>query len=200
MTATLFIDMESSGLIKKDRPIGDPSQPWAVSVAVLLVDGKRRDDACFRIRAEEGRKMSPEAEKIHGISLREAQKAGVPELVMLSLVSNFAKDAEVIVSHGTFDRDLMISLLRRRSKPDSVWTHPGLVCHNTADITKPLCRLPFEDPEKAGEWRWPSLDEAGAILLGEAPREGIHDPRDDLCRLERIWNHCIGQNLVEVYS
>ncbi len=196
MTAILFVDCETSDLLKRDLPLDDPSQPWCVSIAaVLTVPGRRDQDFHLPIRAE-GRKIRIGAEKVHGVSSREAAMHGVPEVAVLSVLCWLAAQAECVVGHGIdFDRDVITSILLRRGKSSKLWTRPGLTFHDTMKLATPFCRIPsvFDD----GGFKWPSLDEACSILLGEPPREGGHAAADDLARTRRVWAWLQDHNAVE---
>lgn len=196
MTAILFVDCETSDLLKRDLALDDLSQPWCVSIAaVLAVPGRPDQEINLPIRAE-GRKIRAGAEAVHGVSSREAAKHGVPEVAVLAVLCWLAAQAECVVGHGIgFDRDVVTSVLMRRGKDSRLWTRPGLTFHDTMKLATPFCRIPsvFDD----GGFKWPSLDEACSILLGEPPRAGEHSAKDDLQRTRRLWAWLCDHNAVE---
>jgi DNA polymerase III epsilon subunit-like protein len=191
----LTIDLETSGLIRKDLPLSDPVQPWAVSIAADLADNDGNSLGFFSLLIKpDGRKIQANAEKVHGISSRDAEIWGIKENAPLVVLQDLAGKAEFIVSFGDFDKLVITSLFARMekalSKPEGTygrkWARPGL---QFVDVQKPaaqaVCKLPseFED----GDYKWPSLDEACSIILGEAPRDGAHTAWDDLQRTKRLY-------------
>lgn len=188
----LFIDCETSGLLKKNLPLDDPSQPWVVSLAAQLCDNSGNELAAIRTGIRAGdRKVSDGAKKVHGISSQLASRTGVSELAALGVLcgrESLASQARYVVGHGLdFDRDVINSVLARNGRDAKTWTRPGLQFVDTMTAATPFCKLTSE--HESGSYRWPSLDDACRILLGEEPRAGVHDAWDDLrrCRSLFFW-------------
>lgn len=188
----LFVDCETSGLLKKNLPLEDPNQPWVVSLAAQLCDGTGNELAAIRtgIRAN-GRAIASDASAVHGISSRKAAYTGVAEKSALRLLcgkESFVSQARYVVGHGMqFDKAVITSLILRNGWDASVWTRPGVEFCCTMLAAAPFCKLASE--HESGSYRWPSLDDACRILLGEEPRAGAHDAWDDLrrCRSLFFW-------------
>lgn len=197
----IFIDVESSGLLKDRLPLDDPQQPFAVSIAAALCDpeGEFVNFARLLIKPE-GRSIQVGAEKVHGISAREAAQFGVPEARALGLVSDFLKTMPMdswlrCVSYGNFDRQILSSLFARfavsqgkaSNAYDRLWHKRPMV--EFIDIMDPfatqLCKIKSEHVE--GTYRWPSLDEAAQHILGKPPREGCHDCWEDMLTLRALY-------------
>jgi len=197
MTSVLFVDVESSDLLKRGVPLDDPSQPWAVSIAAqLIIGGEEADHFHVRIKAE-GRQVRAGAEAVHGISTRSAAKRGVHEIVALGMLCGLAAQAEIVVGHGIeFDRQVIEGCIRRRKKPADLWTRPGLEFIDTMKAATPFCRI--EADRDDGSFKWPSLDEACALLLGEDPRSGVHNAWDDLQRTRRLFDWLAANSAFEV--
>jgi DNA polymerase III epsilon subunit-like protein len=197
MTSVLFVDVESSDLVKPNRPLDDPSQPWAVSIAALLViGGAEADHFHVRIKAE-GRQVRAGAEAVHGISSRDAAKRGVSETAALGMLCGLAAQSEIVVGHGIdFDRQVVEGCIRRLKKPATLWVRPGLEFVDTMKAATPFCRLKADRED--GSFKWPSLDEACSILLGEAPREGVHSAWEDLGRTRRLFDWLAAHGAFEV--
>lgn len=185
MTSILFIDCETSDLLKRDRPLDDPSQPWAVSIAAqLVIDETESDFFHLHIKAE-GRQVRAGAEAVHGISTRLAAKRGLSEVAALGVLCGLAAQAEMVVGHGIdFDRQIIEGMLLRRGKETKLWTRPGLEFVDTMKAATPFCRI--ETDREDGSFKWPSLDEACTLLLNEHPRAGAHGAWDDLQRCRRL--------------
>jgi DNA polymerase-3 subunit epsilon len=196
----LIVDCESSDLIKRTLPLSDPAQPWCVQLAAELVsnDNQTLDFFSTHIRAD-GRKVRSAAQSVHGISSSAAGRSGVSEIVALGFLCGLAAQAKYVVGHGIdFDRDLITSLLMRRGKDTKLWTRPGLESICTMKAATPVCKLVPDPPRDDGGWKWPSLDEASQIILGEPRREGAHGAWDDVCRTRRLFTALRERNLVEV--
>lgn len=186
----LFVDCESSGLFKKHLPLDSDQQPWIVSIAAELCDDVGRQIACIRsgIRAN-GRKITDGAQKVHGVSSALASRTGVSELAALGVLcgrESFASQARYVIGHGlSFDRDIITSVLARNGRDATTWVRPGLQFVDTMLAATPFCKIPSD--HEAGGYKWPSLDEASDILLSEPPREGPHDPWDDIQRAKLLF-------------
>jgi len=186
----LFIDCETSGLIKRSLPLDSPEQPWIVSLAAQLCDDAGRELASLntRIRAN-GRTIEEGARKVHGVSTALAGRTGVSELAALGVLcgkESFASQARFVIGHGlSFDRDVVTSVLSRHGRDATTWTRPGLEFVDTMLAATPFCKIPSD--HDSGGYRWPSLDAACEILLNEPPRTGEHDAGDDLRRAKLLY-------------
>jgi hypothetical protein len=188
----LFVDCETSGLLKKNLPLDDANQPWVVSLAAQLCDTAGNELAAIRtgIRAN-GRAIAGDASAVHGISSRKAAYTGVAEKSALRLLcgkESFVSQARYVVGHGLqFDKDVITGLILRNGWDASVWTRPGVEFCCTMMAAAPFCKLKSE--HESGSYRWPSLDDACQILLGMEPRIGAHDAWDDLQRCKLLFSH-----------
>lgn len=197
----LFLDLETSGLIKKGLPLDSPEQPWCVSLAAELSDSEGNPLALLStgIRAN-GRKIADDARKVHGISSAISGRTGVSELAALGVLcgrESLASQALYAVGHGiSFDRDVVISLLARHGRDATSWTRPGLQFVDTMTAAAPFCRLPSD--HESGGFKWPTLDECCAILLGEPERTGHHNALDDLQRTKRVFFWLRAHNAFEM--
>lgn len=186
----LFLDTETSGLIKTSLPLDSPEQPWIVSMAAELTDGAGQQIAAIRtgIRAN-GRTISDGARKVHGVSSAIAGRSGVSELAALGVLcgrESLASQARYVIGHGvSFDRDVVTSVLARHGRDPAIWARPGLEFVDTMVAAAPFCGIAGE--HESGGYRWPSLDLACETLLGEAPRTGLHDAWDDLRRCKALY-------------
>ena len=188
--SVLLIDCETSGLIKRGLPLDSPEQPWIVSLAAQLVDAAGNELASLntRIRAA-GRPIAEDAKSVHGISAREAARGGVAEKSVLRLLcgsQSLASQARFVVGHGLqFDKDVITGSLMRNGWDASVWLRPGLQFCCTMLAGAPFCKLPSE--HDSGGYKWPSLDAACSLLLGEEPRSEYHTAMDDLRRTRDLF-------------
>lgn len=197
----LFVDTESSDLLKRHLPLSDPSQPWIVSMAGDLSDGDGVPQAFFftQVRAADGQKVRPGAEQVHGISSRDAAREGVPQIAALAMLCHLASQARYVVGYGLdFDRQLVESALLRSGKDTRLWTRPGLQFINCMLPATAICKLPPKEPRDDGQFKWPSLAEAQQIILGEPPRTGIHNAWDDMQISKRVFMELRRRGVIEV--
>lgn len=183
----LSIDTETSNLPARDMALTDPQYPWPVRIGAALFDDTGKDYALFStgVRSE-GRAISPEAEAVHGIIARAAAKTGIPEVVALSVICHMAGQARYLIGFNVeFDRDILVAAVLRHGQDPKRLLRPGL---ELVDLMKPcaaFCKLPSD--HESGSHRWPGLDDACRILLGEPARTGPHTDWDDLQRGKRIY-------------
>lgn len=193
----LAIDVESSDLLKRTLPLDDAAQPWPVSLAAILCDddGTEQDFFHTRIRSD-GRMIRPGAQAVHGIGSSAAGRHGVSEVAALGMLVGFAAQATRLIGHAIeFDRDVIIATLRRLDKDDRMLVRPGLELVDTMKAAAPVCRIPSGRDD--GQFKWPTLDEACATVLGEAPRTGPHNAYDDALRARRLYLALVARNVLE---
>lgn len=165
--------------------VADSQYPWPVHIGAALFDEAGHDLALFSsgIRAD-GRAITSEAAKVHGITTQQAGRSGVPEIVALSAVCHLASQARYLIGFNIeFDRDVLVAAILRHNQDPRRLLRPGLLI---IDVMKPaaaFCKLASE----SGSYRWPSLDEACALLIGEPARTGHHSAWDDLQRTKRLY-------------
>lgn len=170
----LVTDTETSDLPKHDLPPDDPSQPWICAIAAQLRNDKGDLLDFFSTRIQSNsRPIRKEALAVHGISEAEAGRYGVSEAAALGMLIGFAAQATDVVCHNAaFERGMVAATLYRMNKATDVWLRPRLRFHCTMLAAAPICRLPGK--LENGVHKWPTLDEAAAVLLGRQPREGHH--------------------------
>lgn len=183
----LSIDVETSGLPSKDAVLGSASYPWPVQVGAVLFTFEGQNLAVFhsRIRAD-GRSISAGAQQVHGISTRQAAKSGVPEILGLSVICNFAAEAKYAVGYNIdFDRKILESSLIRLGKDGSKLMRPGLEAIDLMKASTAFCKLPSEGAE--GGYKWPKLGEALITIRHERPRHGHHNALEDAMAAKRLF-------------
>lgn len=97
----LFVDTETTGLPDFAGTPQDKGQPRLVQLAAILMDSG------YNVRAElnmlvrpEGYVITPEVEKIHGISQATALQYGFLELDVMVMFNYFCRRADTIVAHN----------------------------------------------------------------------------------------------------
>lgn len=194
----VFLDSETSDLLKRDVSLGDPSQPWICALACQLdsMDGTPRDFFSTRIRSD-GRSIRLGAQNVHGISSKEAGRNGVSEIAALGLLVGFAAQARYCVGYNVaFDRDVIVATLARLGKDDRMLVRPGLELVDVMLASAPVCRLPSGRDD--GQFKWPSLDDCAEIILGEPRRSGPHSAWEDLQITRRVFYSLRERDVIEV--
>lgn len=195
----LFIDLETSGLYRRDLDPNDPAQPWAPSIGALFCNRSGLVTSSFyHIIKPDGREVKAEALAKHGIPAQAAARIGIPEPRVLGILSDILKTASLthmkVISYGDLDPKVISSLFAKfgdsQGKPGAYARHwearPGLEFVNLmAPWCQQVCKLPSDF--ESGEFRWPKLDEAAEIILGRKPREGLHNAFEDVMILKDIF-------------
>ncbi len=156
--AILFFDTETSDMIDRRRGPG-PGQPHVVQLAALLVEEGTETPLCTLIRPE-GWTVSPGAERVHGISTRQALAGGVPIRQAIEQFHELASRAEVLVAHNIeFDRLMVLSEYARLNL-----AHPfrGKREFCTMKAATDIMRLPGPYG-----YKWPTLQEAYRFFTGK---------------------------------
>jgi hypothetical protein len=197
----LFLDTETSGLPRKDRPADAPEQPWVCFLAADLSDQHGNTLALLStaIRAN-GRHIGAGATRIHGVTTAQAGRTGISELAALAVLcgrESLASQAQYLVGHGiSFDRDVIVSVLAKNGREAATLCRPGLTMIDTMTAAAPFCQLPTD--HDSNSYRWPKLKEACAILLGETVQEGPHDAFEDLRSTKRLFFWLRSHNAFEM--
>lgn len=189
----MFLDLESSGLIKRNLPPDSPEQPWCCSIAAMLtnMDGKELASINTPIRAN-GRSIEKGAAAVHGVSSQQAGRTGIDEVYALAPIfgrkGSFATQALYLIGHNiSFDVGVIESVMLRAGLDVSALKRPGLTQLCTMKSATPFCKIVPDPPRTDGSFKWPGLDQACAILLDEPPREGHHTAFEDMQKAMRLF-------------
>ncbi|QCE32392.1 3'-5' exonuclease [Acetobacteraceae bacterium] len=186
--AVLFFDTETTGLVRKDLPIGDPAQPHCVQIAALLCnkEGEIQSSLNLLVRAD-GWRIPYQATQVHGITEEQTRRYGVREEVAAEIFYNLASNAFAVVGHNVgFDVSVIETLFHRVKK--SAWTLPEHK-YCTMNLSKRTLNLPpTQKMLNAGmnEPKAPSLAEAYRFFFKEEI-DGAHDAMADTRACHRIF-------------
>ena len=208
----LFLDLETSGLPPKGEKLtfSNPNWPWPLHIAAELTDETGAPSAVpqfFSLAVQaEGRAIQAGAERIHGISSREAGRMGIPEMSALDLLVKFSLQARRLVTFGgTFDSDIIAAALTRLAlaRPEerrspvvrllNAWQRSFFELCDVRELCTAVCRIERED----GSFKWPKLDEALLSVVGDAAPDGPHDAWTDLGKLKRVYLALHARGLIE---
>lgn len=182
----LFLKVASSDLIREGAPLDAPEQPWAVAIAAELVamDGSTKGVMLAPIRSD-GRGIKPAATARHGITARDAARAGVSEIAALGFLVQLAMNpTHLIAWRVAFDRDVLVSVLAKLGKDSKMLVRSGLELVDVQQCAAAACRLPGGED---GQFKSPTLDEASRIILGSPRAPGPHSAWDDLCAMRAVF-------------
>lgn len=172
----LTVDTETSGF----------NDPHIVQLACILTENDKELASMNLLIKPEGWEIDPGAEGVHGISLEQAERAGVSIYSALWLFDELCGQSDLIVAHNyAFDSKVIAKEYERLEK---VWTPPAFRC--TMHATTNICKI----PGKRG-YKWPRLQEAHVHFFGEE-FESAHDALADVRACWRVHKHLIDNNLI----
>lgn len=174
-----IIDTETTGLFDFARPADADGQPRLASFAMLAAD-----EQCNLICAShvlvrpDGWQMSPDAERINGLSQALLEKHGVPVQQILVRYTHQILEGSIVVAHNAqYDTKLMRGELRRAGMNDFFGV-TATIC--TMQALTEVCNIPKANGRGC---KWPKLSEAVRHCLNRDPsgaHGALHDALDCL--------------------
>lgn len=192
--STLVFDTETSGLWRDDLPAMDPNQPHLVQLGAQLFDRhwNKRGHLNVLIRPD-GWEIEKQAEAVHGISTATCHRYGVALAEALVAFRAVATPAARVVAHNlAFDRKILAVAIHRAGG-EGVWWHrmaPKFLC--TMEAATDACQL----PATFGGFKWPSLEEALAVLLPDRQIAVRHDTDSDVVACAALYRELIERGVV----
>jgi DNA polymerase-3 subunit epsilon len=175
----LFIDFETNNKADFKAPPEAPHQPRIVQAGLILANDKGEQLArCSFLIKPSGWQIHEEAQKIHGISLKDCEVAGIDIRVAMNLIHGLAQQASLISSHNiAFDFLLLeIEAIRLGKKLTDIPAFAKINRFCTMLEAMPILKLP-------GKWgnayKWPSLAETHKHFFGKEI-EKSHDAMADV--------------------
>lgn len=181
----LAFDTETTGLVRKDLPNSDPSQPHLIQLAAKLFSPKWEVKGSLKVLIKpDGWSIEPAAAEIHGITEAACARYGVPLGAALLLFKSLADQASEVGAFNlhSFDRNVIGTACYRAGGVGLWWTQAARKMECIMEASAPVCELPGE----FGGFKHPSLTEAHLRLVG-LPYEGRHDAEEDLDAAARVW-------------
>lgn len=194
MNAVLIFDTETTGLVDKKAPPEAPHQPDIVQIAAMLCERddsqpfgfRERRSATFLIRPQ-GWKVSPGAERVHGLSAQVLDTYGVSRRTALDTVKDMVEKASVLVAHNiAFDAFVLRTAWIREYGEDMRALVSGKQVFCTMKASIPVCRILHKNARHAKDYKWPKLSECVETLFGEK-LEGAHDAGFDTRACARVY-------------
>lgn len=122
MMKYLWVDVESTGLMRYDAPAHAPGQPRVCAIGMLLLDHE------FRIEEEieclikpDGWFLDPnsDAAKVNGLTMEELERDGVPILKPLRIYAQAIDEGRIVGGHNvSSDMKILRGELRRAKQED----------------------------------------------------------------------------------
>lgn len=180
----LIFDTETTDLPKK-QPLDHPSQPYIIQIGLMLAQriGTSTDYQTILefgsvIQLPKEAKVSPYAQKVHGIS-KEFSQFGVPIGQAMDIIDNLIDCSDIQVAHNlAFDRKLLDIQYQRSANIDRDLPNPFCTMLSTIDY----CKL----PGRFGKYKWPKLGELHQKLFNES-FSGAHDALADVRATARCY-------------
>lgn len=179
-----LFDTETSGLIRKDLPADDPSQPHICQIGVKRFDGAGRVVGSFTALIQpDGWSMEPEAQAVHGIREIDCVRHGIPLVRALAAFAAHIEASMIVAAHNlAFDRQMVDVALKRVGAKAGWWLAKKSAFRCTMESAVPLCQLQGEYG-----WKYPSLEEAHQILVPTIPYTPAHNVDDDIAATHRVY-------------
>lgn len=174
----LFFDTETSGFLNKKLSADNAKQAWIMQIAFILSDKDKIYTECNILINAESRSCHPAAQAVHGISVEDCDKGGLPESYVVDMIDYNFCSANLLVAHNIFFDLEFIKHLMIRNKDDHEEVieeieSKKLFC--TMKSSTDLCKL----PGRYGKYKWPKLTELYKFLFDEE-MENAHDALADV--------------------
>lgn len=189
----LIFDSETSGLPLFDKPNDHPDQPHIVQLAFILQDESFNEIMCFNTLIKPtGWTIHPKAQEAHGISIEDCYKYGINIDTALRVIRDVWYKATYHVAHNIkFDAKLLELEFGRNPKvleSEDGFEVKSSVEFCTMNATTELCKLSKTNNWGAGNYKWPTLEEAYYHIFHEI-LENTHDALSDVRTCSKIFKY-----------
>jgi DNA polymerase III epsilon subunit-like protein len=185
----LACDVETSGLVIKDRPLSDPAQPRIVQLGFVVHTADRREIHTYRTLIQpDGWEIAKEAASVHGFTTEDCARYGVPpKVALLNLVSMLATVRVVVCHNLAFEAALLQRELDLLKAADQAMRRPRLrrVCSMKASTAL------------MSDGRYPSLSKIYRILTGREFTEA-HDALEDARATMDVFWALVDRRVIEL--
>lgn len=192
----LLLDSETSGLVKPDLDVNDPSQPHLVQLGAQLFDQQwvKRGHLTVLIKPD-GWEIEVEAEAVHGISTSTCHRYGISLAEALVAFRGLVLcSSRVIGHHVEFDRKIITTSLHRIGANGHWWARSFNKLFCTMEAATPVCKI-----ESEFGFKFPSLEEAVKILCPGADLPVKHDADSDIAACAAVYKALLaGGHAIEV--
>ncbi len=183
MERILFFDTETTGvpLNYSLPPTVVDNWPRVVQLGFALYTEEGELLECYNmVIRPDGWSISPEAEKVHGISLSRAEMEGIAIADALQIFADAIAKADLLVAHNlNFDYNVLAAEFIRAKK--SAQKKPKMC---TMLNTTSLLKLPGK---RVGSYKWPKLEELHRWLFNGQTFDGAHDALSDVLATAKCY-------------
>ena len=199
-TKVLFFDTETSGFIKKTLAADDPEQAWAVQIGAILATQEAELDKMNTIIQANGREMNYHAQKVHGISVEQADIEGVPELKAAEEFGLLLRQADLIVCHNfDFDWKFVYQILERNldEMTDKARSAFYLDLPSFCTMKDKKVKKYVQAKNIKGQLKWPKLIELHEKLFDKG-FDGAHDAFADITATKDCFFELFKRNIIDI--
>lgn len=206
----LFLKVHTNGLYRPELPREDEGQPWVLECAAALCNasGVTTNQFCHLIKPEGHRIKDGAAEK-HGLSDWALAQVGVPLPRVIGALSDMLRTAVIehmrVVTYSDFDPRVITAAFSRVAvglgRPpehfDRFWSARPLT--EFIVLQHPFCQLAckLESEIEGADYRWPTLEEAVAGVLGHELPALPRDAWTDICAIRDLYFHFLRNGQIE---
>ena len=181
------LDVETTGFLLPDVPLGHDMQPRIVQGGFLSFDlaGRIHQAVSITVRPD-GWDIPDEAENVHGISYETAQNVGMDQYSVLPLLADMITSTDVVIGHNIpYDLGVVRSHLKamENARPDDV--HLRSLSSRIANVPRD-CTM----REGAGITNFPPSLNYGPEFIGK--------PKPP--RLSVLYNFLTGEEMQDAHS
>lgn len=199
-TKVLFFDTETSGFISKKMPADDPDQSWAVQIGAILSTADTELGKMNTIIQANGRDMGYHAQKVHGISVEQADADGVPELEAAEEFGMLLRQADLVVCHNfDFDWNFVHQMLERNmdDMSDEARSAFYLDLPNFCTMKDKVVKKFVQAKNVKGHLKWPKLVELHEKLFDNG-FDDAHDAFADITATKDCFYELIEQEIITI--
>lgn len=187
--SVLAFDVETTGLVIKDKPLSDPAQPRVVQLGFVVHDHMRRPIHTYStLIRPEGWEIAKQAADVHGFSTEDCSRYGVDIRVALLDFVAALKTVRCVAAHGLgFDMALVQRELDLLKAADLALRRPRL---------RRICTMKTGAAMMA-DGKWPELSVLYRYLTGERFLEA-HDALEDAKATAACFWGLVDRRMIEL--
>lgn len=184
----LIADVETSGLVVKDKLLSDPCQPRIVQLGYVVHDPNRREVfTCRTLLQPDGWEITEEAAAVHGYRTEECRRYGVHPAIALISFASMLDTVRILCMHNLgFD----LRMLEREAGllPEPQRTQVKLRLERSR--LRRVCTM-RDGTVLFGDGKWPTLSALYRMLHGGADFPDAHDALEDArATASCFWGLC----------
>lgn len=192
----LIFDTETSGMYHFDKRELDPAQPALMQLGMIMVDTASWEPKLqtSMLIEDEVSWVDQDASKIHGISVQDCQRYGVPQAVACQLFRHLLTRVDCLVAHNLdFDMLIMKTAMLRSSVTMPRLDDLQRVC-TMKDCTEVL---KLSSDHFSDRYKWPSLQQAFRHFT-DCEMDGGHDAMVDAEACLTVFRNLVECGAVEL--